>query len=283
MAPKSVQSTRTPQVVEEDEMPLADLIVPGDVLYIKGEPRLFEVGVAGGSFGHVVLVTGRPQCIVQGSAKAHRLQAVFPLGVSRIWSVATAESTSREEGLYQSELLLYVGIGRRVLAVGEHPNPRELVKLNEEVVEIWQSPAELRSQLRTDITKSVVDDMKAHEANWSMFTAAKAFLRTASISKEVKDRAALLQEVQQRWFAAPICTSIVIIFWQRYLCSLAGSIIDCDVRDPLDLVLRWMPVKADQTLPSDLLGTMQGLGWNRLDQIPRNFPIPSSFPAKVSL
>mmetsp|Transcript_96330 Transcript_96330/g.259048 ORF Transcript_96330/g.259048 Transcript_96330/m.259048 type:complete len:309 (-) Transcript_96330:242-1168(-) len=270
MAPLDVSVGRRPLAISDDVEFLDRLLGPGDVLNVRGDSqRLLEIGATGGSFGHVVLVVGRPRCIPAGSDEAHKLEAVFPLGADRLWSVPIVESTSTEEGLHQAELLLHVDSSRRVIVVGEQPNPDELTTIEPEFVELWLCPAELRSQIRPDLCELVLADMKAHEANWSFCTAARAFLQDALIRDAGnRDHASLLREVQDCWLTAPICTSIVIIFWQRYLCNLAG--LARKGESPLDLVLRWMPVKADRGLPDELLGVMGALGWRCLTQVPRS-------------
>merc|ERR1740130_2021381 len=100
----------------------------------------------------------------------------------------------------------------------------------------------------------VLSDMKDNEASWSHFTAALAVLASAKLeSAEGVQPEQTMEMVRGCWKREPICTSVVIIFWQRYLCELvAGS-----EQQALDLILRWMPLKADRGLPGDLLGAMR--------------------------
>ncbi|CAK0865334.1 unnamed protein product [Prorocentrum cordatum] len=81
------------------------------------------------------------------------------------------------------------------------------------------------------------------------------------------------QAVRASWTREPICTSIIIVFWQRYLCELAAATQgECAPSlSGLDLILQWMPLKADRGLPGDLLGVLRSRGWACVSQVPRVF------------
>lgn len=202
-----------------------------------------------------------------------------------------------------------------------------------EPAELWQSPEELRAELRADLMGQVVAEMRASQANWSYTTGLKAMFKTASV-KRVSGSNISLQEIVECWARPPICTSVVISFWQRYLVKLslrippppgvsclflegervaywstaegnwadglvigrnmdrAGNVVSynldvvCSVppaclRRPvltrlaetmaLDLILQYMPLKADRALPGDLLKTLKESEWVPLVQVPRIF------------
>jgi len=93
-------------------------------------------------------------------------------------------------------------------------------------------------------------------------TAARALLKTAAVSRSKSlrngmSRAQLLRELQDCWDEAPICTSVVVVFWQQYLCMHARA----TGQQELDLILKWMPLKADRGLPGDLVNAMRRSGW----------------------
>jgi len=108
----------------------------------------------------------------------------------------------------------------------------------------------------------VLVEMKAAEQNWSYATAARAVFKSAALCGG-KNRATLLRDMQGCWNEAPICTSIVITFWQRYLCHFAQTI----GKRELDLVLKWMPLFADRGLPGDLTASMKKCGWKCIDKL----------------
>jgi hypothetical protein len=248
------------------------MMAPGDVLAVKGQGRLTEIGTAHGMLGHVLLVLAPPNNVLKNSDEGLSLQAVWPSPeVEEIWRVRTLESTRSEQGLHEAEMLLYVerGSGQLVL-VGELQNDGTLVLTEHEPVELWQSPAELRSQIRVDVMVRVLSDMKANEASWSHITVARALLSSANLSAAPGKTVETLEMVRECWKREPICTSVVIIFWQRYLCELAAAKED-DHQQTLDLILRWMPLKADRGLPGDLLGAMRSVGWVTVAQVPRIF------------
>mmetsp|Transcript_93932 Transcript_93932/g.166210 ORF Transcript_93932/g.166210 Transcript_93932/m.166210 type:complete len:442 (+) Transcript_93932:79-1404(+) len=263
---------------------LQHLLAPGDVLFMKGFGRLQEIGNAGGFLGHVLLVAGIPFSIQRNSQQAKPLQAFWPPGdVEELWLVSTIECTRRAPGLHEAETLLYVdGASRQLLLLGEVNGKGDLLLCEpREVIDIWQSPGSLRAQLRLDLMLEVLADMREHQSDWSARTAAKALLRSARLPHTSEaGKLQLLEDVKACWLREPICTSVVIIFWQRYLCRLAGAVNSngvpgCSVK-PMDLILRWMPLKADCGLPGDLLAAMRDTGWVPLSHVPRMFQAPST-------
>eukprot|EP00747_Dinoflagellata_sp_TGD_P031620 gnl/TRDRNA2_/TRDRNA2_135429_c0_seq1.p1 gnl/TRDRNA2_/TRDRNA2_135429_c0~~gnl/TRDRNA2_/TRDRNA2_135429_c0_seq1.p1 ORF type:complete len:326 (-),score=59.94 gnl/TRDRNA2_/TRDRNA2_135429_c0_seq1:67-936(-) len=238
--------------------------------------------------GHVLLVTSTPRSISRDSEEAHEVQAAWPPGnVPEMWIVHTIESTRSAHGLHEADLMMYVDrvTGKLILMaemVGEH---QEHINLTEgEELELWQSPWELRQKMRVDLMVEVLRDMKEHEADWSTITAARAWLQSARVVAR-NDSQMTLDKIQSCWTRAPICTSVVIVFWQRYLYRLGtlegppGPQIPGQKILPLDLILRWMPLKADRGLPGELLGVMKEVGWVSVSQIPRIFrPIMISRP-----
>jgi len=132
-------------------------------------------------------------------------------------------------------------------------------------VEIWRSPAGLRECFQLDIMELVLSDMRRHEACWSFATAARAMLLSARHFRST-DREDLLEEIQDCWLSKPICTSVVIIFWQRYLCRLA----EAANRSESELILHWMPLKADRVLPGELINVMIESGWKPVRKCPQH-------------
>jgi hypothetical protein len=233
------------------------------VFFVRGSGGIADIGTTGGFMGHVLVVLSAPQPL-RASDIADIQSAMPSINTSRVWRVPTLESTRSHAGLHCSEMLLYVQpkTGRFSL-IGELSSDASTLSLFEnEVVELWQSPVELRSQLRVDIMGQVLAEMKAAEQNWSYATAARAVLKSAAL-RGSKNRATLLRDMQECWDEAPICTSIVVIFWQRYLCHFAHAV----GQRELDLVLKWMPLFADRGLPGDLTSSMKKCGWTCLDRL----------------
>jgi len=140
-------------------------------------------------------------------------------------------------------------------------------------VEVWQSPNELRSQARLDLMAKVITEMKLHEADWSYVTAARSVLASARIMP-TEDRNKTMEHVRFCWTVEPICTTVVIVFWQRYICALREDFVPFvrgESADALDLIMRWMPLKADRSLPGDLLSAMRCAGWVSLAEVPLHF------------
>jgi len=245
---------------------LRSLVLPGDVLFVQGTGSwLFGVGIAGGPFGHVMLVIERPKCIQSYSEKGRFLSPIWPRGTEQIWLVRVLECTRSRANLHVAELLLHVDqeTGSLVL-LGELLDAECHVDTTEQQVELWHSPDPLRKTfsevLFTDaLQETLADDGKA----WSWTTAARCMLRpTQSLGME-DDTDLVVQEIRAGWAAEPICTSVVISFWQRYLFKLAESHGPSEISSAkkAELVMQFLPLRADSCLPGDVMRVMQKCGW----------------------
>lgn len=217
--------------------------------------------------GHVMVVLSAPQVVKRGTETADVLSLAWPKGAEEIWIVRTMESTRNSQGLHHADMLLHLeSSGRLALLAELSADGSDISMIDGEAVQIWQCPGELRQAFRLDLMASVLQEMNCHQADWSLATAARAMLLSGSHFRST-DRRRMLQEVQECWFEQPICTSIVIIFWQRFLCHLA-NVGDAgsarSKRDAVDLIRQWMPLKADRVLPGQLLRTMRESGWRPL-------------------
>jgi len=254
---------------------LNQVMQPGDVLCVEGNGRLAQLGSAGGFMGHVLVVTGQPKRIELGSEDQCEIRSIWPRGRHEplVWKVPVLESTRLRSGLGCSEVILHIEPSSgRLTMIGElvplGKNKVHLGIVDAEPVELWQSPAAFRGNIQIDLVRSVVEDMLATGGSWSYATAAQAlFYRSASLDTEGGEPTELLQLIAECWEVPPICTSIVVGFWQRYACKLAcktGS-------SALDLILQCMPLRADRSLPGELLSTMESCGWMSVACLPGNF------------
>lgn len=244
-------------------------ISPGDILYVCGQGRLMQIGAAGGFMGHVMLVTDVPRKLHPDETAARTLRAFDHFDFEEepeIWCVCTMESTSSKAGLYETTLLMTrERRSGRLIIVGEL-SEEELGVMDEvESVEIWQPPSDLRAQMRPGLMEEVIYEMRMHDwASWSLATALRALMTANAFQNTVANRSKLLREIQDCWQSDPICTSVVIIFWQKYLCRLA----EIDSLHATDYVMCWMPTKADRALPGELLGNMRETGWTIMHEMP---------------
>jgi len=250
---------------------------PGDVLFVRSSGylnALAHVGSAGGFAGHVMLVVASPRVVIRGSPGAHRFEVLWPAGdVHEIWRVQIVESLRGETGLHELEVLLHVEprTGQLVIFGDVSSDGQELGQMDDgEVVELWQSPEMLHNLLQPELVAEVLADMKKCAASWSLTTAIRAVFMSADAFNG-SDSTDLFGEITDCWHVDPICTSVVIIFWQRYLCELARTPNTLphapSQRACLDLILKWMPLKADRGLPSELLQTMQRCGWIQVQKM----------------
>jgi len=224
--------------------------------------------------GHVMLVIKGPERVGSDSNHARPLKSVWPADVQEIWKLRTLESARGRAGLHEANLYLYVQPNTRILfLLGELADGE--FDFSNEATELWQSPPELRLRLSDDAVQEVLDDMKEQNssANWSWTTAARAVLLPDWQLSDSSDKQQLLQEIQDCWARDPICTSVVIIFWQRLLCQLA-SVLRQDIAEvrSADLILEWFPLKADRSLPGPLLDTMLRCGWTKRTVISPDMP-----------
>jgi hypothetical protein len=235
---------------------------------------LTQIGSTGGFAGHTILVTGPPTLISRHSPDACKVHAIWPGDeVSEIWTLPTLESARGHVGLLQSELIFRVdALTGDFILFGDlttgADGQQELGEIDDEAFEVWQSPSYIRRLLSPALIQEVVADMNQCKLNWSLSTCVRAVFRAARVYDD-EDRLQLFKDVCECWNSPPICTSPVIIFWQKTFCKLRTSptkeqaVVDIDYGDALDLILRWMPLKADRGLPGELLQTMQQCGWIR--------------------
>jgi len=247
----------------------------GDVICVHGAAEgIMRLGATGGYLGHVLLILSPPVGVGRHSASAIQYQYVWPQDAKMLWVVRAGESCRDAHGFHETELLLYVNEKGHILIIGEvsqrdgeSHNPKGLFQYEEPAkAQLFRCPQELRSRCRLDVMYQVLTDIRNREASWSWGTAVRAFLFSADVS-ECHKSDDMLNEIKRCWQADPICTSVVIAFWQQYMCRLA----DLEGHDhAMEWILKWMPVKADRALPGELLGTMERCGWEIIDSIDEN-------------
>jgi hypothetical protein len=258
----------------------------GDILSIRGNGRLARLGETGGFLGHVLLVTSSPTRVEKHSREAQTFFSVWPhVDVTCIWQVPVIESTRGVIGLLESTLLLYRDPkSGQITVLGdvmEKVNGNlEIAQCDSEMpegVEIWRCPPELRKLENQKLMRRALNDLKASEASWSWTTAVRAFLLEGKVEAPVQDASSgstacfdrTLEDIQACWTAEPICTSVVITFWQRYLCHLvAHTSLPGIGNNELAAVLQYMPLKADRALPGELLTALRSHNWENIARVP---------------
>lgn len=260
-------SQRTAAGSAPTQSEVSAVLAAGDVLCVRGTGQLADIGTTGGFMGHVLVALGPLKRLSPDSDIARELRASFPRLDRGVWRVETVESTRSHAGLHRCELLLHAEPrSGRLVVVGEVAieDGGGLTVIDEETVELYQSPPELRSQLqaRPQDVAEVVSKMKAAEKSWSLATAARALLKSAPLIAG-GNRTQALQEIKECWHEAPICTSVVVVFWQRCLCRLARG----SAHSELDYILKYMPLKSDRGLPGELISTMRRCGWTQVHRL----------------
>merc|ERR1712039_905496 len=102
--------------------------------------------------------------------------------------------------------------------------------------------------------------------HWCQITALKGLMarRVALDPKDYPDqdaRARLMDDLKRRWTYPPICASVAIKVWQKYFdisCSSPGGVA-CD--EAVQQILKWIPLRADQCMPSNLVKVLSTHGW----------------------
>jgi len=219
-----------------------------------------RIGTAGGFMGHVLLVVAGPQPISRRSDVGSVFPEIFECSGRSLYCVDVIECSRGAEGLCEVKVLLSLDRNGQVFLCGEHSEKEcEIGKSEEpEEVHIWHSPPLFRgSSFRHDVMSSVLHEMRSSQQNWSWSTAVRAFFFSGEISGNM-GKSITMKEIQDGWQAEPICTSIVITFWQRYLAKVAT--LECI--DPLQLILQVLPLKADRALPGELFSAMLSRGWS---------------------
>lgn len=222
---------------------LAKTVAPGDVIFVPGSGGLAEIGTAGGFMGHVMLVVQTPRRVGMDEEESEDFASVWPRNAKEIWLARTVEASREEGGMYESLLLLNcVPENQTLELIGEvNESAMELHGSTSKTVELWQSPAELcfKLQQKQWIVDEVLRDMRKNKTPWSWTTALRAIMRSAGdrhlLDHGGVDAKTLLQQMQECWESDPICTSVVISFWQRCLCKIAGvRLPNADVMKDLD-------------------------------------------------
>jgi len=249
---------------------------------------LSRIGGSGGFMGHVLLAAGTPTCVQKHSPEAEMFLRVWPTKceVSCIWLLRTIECTRGTSGLCEQQVMLYIDAhSRELICFGEVHEREDCIELIEidndtpQVVELWCFPRELRQVVFPDLMEETLTDLKSQDASWSWATAVRAFVLpgqltvpnvAAAAGPSIVQGPEVLEEIQKCWAAEPICTSVIVAFWQRYFCRLAQSSISRLDDDTLglDMILKWMPLKADRVLPGELLVALRSHGWEIFTSIP---------------
>merc|ERR1711862_166043 len=116
--------------------------------------------------------------------------------------------------------------------------------------------------------KQSVDACSQTSRAWSIATGARGFFNRRNNSCRLQNenypdpasRRELLDELHKRWENRPICTSVVIMVWQKYFEMIAGKgpqATDAAIQN----ILRFMPLLSDKTLPSALIKELSTCGW----------------------
>lgn len=239
---------------------------PGDVLsVVEDNFALSQLGASGGYLGHVLLVVAHPRQLKRRSPIGEAFEDCWgDGGQNDLYMVSIVECCRNAQGLTENDLVVSIDGSGRILMLGDysrhgcHQTGDVVLYQNQKEVHVWRSPARFRGQnFRFDVMNTVLEDMRSIEQSWSWSTALRAVFLSSEISSE-PNKTLTMDEIQNSWEAEPICTSVIVIFWQRYLHKLAAL----QSIEPHNLILEFMPIRADRVLPGELLSSMLSSGWS---------------------
>jgi hypothetical protein len=239
----------------------------GDVLNVYSASSWGRIGTAGGKFGHMMIVVEEPRRVTLNSEIGRWLHSVWPDEAKELWSLQALEITRDRPGLHSAELLLLDGHNRNgsLTLLGELHDGR--ADMTDQVVEVWQIPENIKSTFNEVLFRETLEDMlHSGSKGWSWTTAARSVLKSQShcLLDQTLQAERLLHDAKEAWDAEPICTSVVVAFWQRYLVKFAKVNNPPELNDvkAAELILQCMPLKADRCLPGDVMSAMDRCGWS---------------------
>jgi hypothetical protein len=194
-----------------------------------------------------------------------------------IFSCSTIESTAQAQGedvvWYPSQY--YIARDRKngeAMFVADMPHGSNEFEIADPIpVKLLLHPfrpGHLGPPLDLSMFRQSVEECAVGSKAWSLKTAAKGMTRRRKATYVMNDskypdpesRVELLDEIHKRWQGKPICTSVIIMVWQRYLEMAAGG--GPDAPDlAAQYILRFMPLWSDSTLPSGLLKELSMCNW----------------------
>jgi len=126
--------------------------------------------------------------------------------------------------------------------------------------------------LNSGMLMAVVLEVESHRLQWSLATAKRAVLCRSRLSPAdypgEQGARRLAKELRASWEGNPICTTVPIQVWQRYMFAVCGSDVDAAVE-----VLRIMPCHGGRTLPSELWQNLLETGlWKEVHLSPSLWP-----------
>jgi len=154
---------------------------------------------------------------------------------------------------------------------GDHLTER-FVESDGSVLAIFRSDIR-RKKLDEEAFENAVSEVEQQKLGWSLRTASRAVMSKAvGNSRFCKDEYAgeagmqrMSAELRAHWAKDPICTTVPIRVWQRYL----FEVWDGDDMAAAAEVLRVMPCRGDRTLPSELWAALLETGlWSEVELLP---------------
>lgn len=225
----------------ESEHMLELMICPGDLLFVQDDLAL-------ACNTRILVVVAVPLLLPRRSYASQKFAAMMPSGdCSELWLICVLEWSKERQGLHKARKVFYVdNATRRLVLLGEADEGGA----EHALVELWQSPAWLRVNLRTDLIRQALDNI------------------TVAMNAGADGSDEALKPFRKAWQreASASCVGVVLVFWQLYLIALAVSTSSTETSH--GMLTKWMPVMADSTGVEELRTTLQLTGWVSLHQIP---------------
>jgi hypothetical protein len=281
------------QVHHYDFNPLDKEVDVGDVCVFFG--RMDQIG-------HVQIIVEQPSKVDP--------QYVEDMGLSHpgrdVWSLSTIHSTGlRRGGVCEEKVFVSVKANGELILVGcvevdALKQPLEAKQCDDLQFDIYQAPGPLRACFQRQLADRATQlTMTRHE--WSLITGARAALGVFTSRGRKLQSIPTVEEWKQSLEIEPICTTIFIGWWQRYLHLLGneaeqiedptafGLLPDGEqdiAMHPLGMVLiyKYMPI-SPCILPKYLLKDLHdGDGeWCKLQRMTRNRQVAPMTMARKTL
>jgi len=243
-------------------------LLPGDIIMTMGGKSI--------ATHHVMLVCGKLEFVPQ----FRKVLEVPP--EAEVWACKTIESTGLEEGHEYHWHSAYTFFSRdkhskTLELVGDITEGDDEVCVAEEPVRCKVLLHPLRTEfggqgLDGDIFRKIVHELEIVSKAWSISTCTKAFLSRMFFTwqgginpenyKTEKAKEDLMESLQNSWVIAPICASVPVKVWQRYIQETS-----VDTVAAADLILSNMPLHCQCVVPSIMIKRLSEEGWVLIDNL----------------
>jgi hypothetical protein len=234
-------------------------VLPGDIFYLGPDEWAIH---------HTVIA-----CTRMTPADPEVVEMLDTAPGGKVYECCTIESTRALSGYrtsWYASMSFFQRVDGSTTLIGRlDPDSGNLDLLEPVRAKLLMHPLRQRG-FDEQLFREAVDWGAATSSPYGRAQAVKAFLAQAANggaptvidAEEFTDpesRAALLEDVRQRWRVQPICASLCVEVWQMYFDLAARRSGRQD--EAVQQILRWMPLYSNVVTPSALLNALSKCGW----------------------